>query len=161
MQKAIVNLLASQGKEAGQKCRSCCQPGEASDPNPASSVDGGKVAASWMGSKLTGCDNCGYGQKRKWHGSWEEESKSKRQELQQGEQEAKQEVANFEKKEVAIFEKKEVANFEKKESQQLVNYLLSQGEERAGGQRGSQQLRKDAGPGNRRKDVSRCCAVGS
>ena len=71
------------------------------------------------------CDNCGYGQKGKWHGSWEEESKSKRQE--QGEQEAKQEVANFEKKEVANFEKKEVANLEKKESQQLVNYLLSQG----------------------------------
>ena len=62
--------------------------------------------------------------RRKWHGSWEEESKSHRQE--QGEQEAnKQEVANFEKKEVANFEKKEVA--EKKESQQLVNYLLSQG----------------------------------
>ena len=113
------------------------QPGEASDPNPASSADGGKVAASWKGwCRRCGvqayrnrgwCDNCGYGQKRKWHGSWEEESKSKRQELQQGEQEAKQEVANFEKKEVAIFEKKEVANFEKKESQQLVNYLLSQG----------------------------------
>ena len=141
VQKAIVNLLASQLDQGGQggwakvqELLQSLQPGEASDPNPASSADGGKVAASWKGwCRRCGvqayrnrgwCDNCGYGQKRKWHGSWEEESKSKRQE--QGEQEAnKQEVANFEKKEVANFEKKEVA--EKKESQQLVNYLLSQG----------------------------------
>ena len=144
VQKAIVNLLASQ--LLAQLMVGKLQPA-------------GKAGAEGVGVQAYRnrgwCDNCGYGQKRKW----EEESKSKRQE--QGEQDAKQEVANFEKKEVANFEKKEVANFEKKESQQLVNYLLSQGKSEQEAKEEASNFEKMQALQETEEKMAACCAVGS